>query len=192
MNLSTPIKYSVLAVLVIAVGTSLHYNLPRTDVVQITGTDVKRMDRKDPQDGARTRDVRYLNAITRNGKIRVFRNEDTGWGWPPYFKFNSADLSAEAQSLIQSPERPWVRVRYYGWRIKMFSVFPNAISLKVVAKDYIHIPWFNIIFIVLFVGGIFYLVRVFQRLKDRLLGSERYREISQLVRERSSGKGGDS
>ena len=119
MNVSTIVKYSLLTALVIFVGMFLHYNLPRTDVVQFTGTDVKRMDRKDPNSGSSTRDVRYLNAITRTGKIRVFRNEDTGWGWPPYFKFNSADLSAEAQSLMQNPGKPWARVRYYGWRIKM-------------------------------------------------------------------------
>jgi len=153
-------------------------------VVQLTGTDVKRMDRQDPQNGARTRDVRYLNAVTRSGKIRVFRNEDTGWGWPPYLKFDSADLSAEAQSLIQNPEKPWARVRYYGWRIKVFSLFPNAISLKVVDKDYTHIPWFNILFIVLLAFGAVFIVRIFRRLMERLRGSGRYQEISQSVRNR--------
>jgi len=35
-------------------------------------------------------------------KPRVFRNEDTGWGFPFYFKFNSADLQAVAQSIAAS------------------------------------------------------------------------------------------
>ena len=184
------IKYSMLAVLVVATGLFLHYNLPRTDVVQLTGTDVKRMDRQDPQSGAKTRDVRYLNAVTQDDKVRVYRNEDTGWGWPPYFKFNSADLSAEAQNLIQKPEKPWVRVRFYGWRIKVFSLFPNAISLKVVDKDYTHIPWFNIVFLTLLGVGIFYVVRVLRRLLERLRGSGRYQEISQSVRSRLGQKKG--
>ena len=105
--------------------------------------------------------------MTRNGKIRVFRNDDTGWGWPPYLKFSSADLTAEAQSLIQSPDKPWVRIRYYGWRSTVFSFFPNAISLKVVDKDYTHIPWFNIIFITLLAVGMVFVVRIFRRLMER-------------------------
>lgn len=182
MNVSTIVKYSTLTALAIVLGMFLHYNLPRTDVVQLTGTDVKRMDRKDPQNGSGTRDVRYLNAVTQVGKIRVYRNEDTGWGWPPYLKFDSADLSAEAQNLIQKPEKPWVRIRYYGWRIKVFSLFPNAISLKVVDKDYTHIPWFNIVFVTLLAVGAIFVARVFRRLIDRLRRSGRYQNISQSVR----------
>ena len=190
MNVLLIVKYSLLAALVVVVGLFLHYNLPRTDVVQLTGTEVKRMDRKDSQEGAGTRDVRYLNAVTREGKIRVYRNEDTGWGWPPYFKFDSADVTAEAQSLIQSDEEPWVRIRYYGWRMNMFSLFPNAISLKVVDKDYTHIPWFNIIVITLLGLGTAFLVRAVRKLMERLRGSQRFQEISHSVRERIGRKEG--
>ena len=73
MNALKIIKYSLLAILLAVVGLFLHYNLPRTYVVQITGTDVKRMDMKKPQQGEVTRDIRYLNTVTRDGKIRVFR-----------------------------------------------------------------------------------------------------------------------
>jgi len=192
MDISKIIRYSLLTALVVVAGSFLHYNLPRTDVVQLTGTDVKRMDRKDPQSGSSTRDVRYLNAVARTGKIRVFRNEDTGWGWPPYLKFSSADLSAKAQSLIQNPEKPWVRVRYYGWRIKMLSLFPNAVSLKVVDQNYTHIPWFNIIFLILLSAGTFFTLRFFRRLIGRLNRSERYQEISKSVRNRIGTKNTDS
>jgi len=184
MNALKIVKFSLLTALVVVVGMFLHYNLPRTDVVQLTGTEVKRMDSKEPQHGSRTRDVRYLNAVTRDAKIRVFRNEDTGWGWPPYLKFNSADVSAEAQSLIQSPDKPWVRIRYYGWRINVFSLFPNAVSLKIVDKNYTHIPWFNIIFITLLAVGMVFVVRVFRRLLQRLRRSERYQGMSESVRNR--------
>lgn len=188
MNIANIVKYILLTALVMVVGMFLHYNLPRTDVVQFTGTDVKRMDRKDPNTGSSTRDVRYLNAITRTGKIRVFRNEDTGWGWPPYFKFDSADLSAEVQSLVQNPDKPWARVRYYGWRIKMISVFPNAISVKVVDKNYTHIPWFNIIFVTLLVIGLIFAIRFFRALIGRLDLGERFREIGRSADDHNNQK----
>ncbi len=175
------VKYSLLATLLVAIGLFLHYNLPRTDVVQIIGTDVKRIDRQKPEEGTHTRDVRYLNVQTLDGKIRVFRNEDTGWGWPPYFKFGSADVTARAQTLAQDPEKPWVRIRYYGWRVTVFSVFPNAISLKVVDKDYSHIPWFNILFLASLAAAAFFAWRTMRRLLDRMRGSERYRKVSRSV-----------
>ena len=174
------IKYSFLLILAVLVLGFLHYNLPRTDVVQITGTDVKRVDRKDPSEGTRTRDVRYLSTVTRDGKVRIFRNEDTGWGWPPYLKFNSADLAGHAQLMIQDPEKPWVRVRYYGWRINVFTLFPNAVSLKVVDRDYTHIPIFNIVFLTLLLGAGLVLWLIIRRLMERLRQSERFHSIGNL------------
>jgi hypothetical protein len=169
MKATQIVKISSVAVLILVFGLFLHYNLPRTDVVKVTGTDVKRLDRGSSSKDARTRDVRFLSALTRDGKVKVFRNEDTGWGWPPYFKFGSADLTAKVQTFVESPEKkPWVRVRYYGWRIKIFSLFPNAISLKVVDKDYKHLPWFNIIFLTLLGIGIFLLVRKARSWIERL------------------------
>ena len=112
--------------------------------------------------------MRYINSVTRSGKVKVFRNEDTGWGWPPYQKFDSADQAAKAQMVVQNPDKPWVRVRYYGWRIQVFSLFPNAISIKVVDKDYSHIPVFNILFFVLLTAGIVLLVRLGRALKARI------------------------
>ncbi len=174
------IKYSFLLLLAVLVLGFLHYNLPRTDVVQITGTDVKRVDREHPSDGTRTRDVRYLSTVTRDGKVRIFRNEDTGWSWPPYLKFNSADLAGHAQLMIQDPENPWVRVRYYGWRINVFTLFPNAVSLKTVDKDYRHIPIFNIVFLTLLIGAGIALWLSIRRLTERLRQSERFRSVGHL------------
>lgn len=166
------VTFALLALLAAGAAGFLHYNLPRTEVVQITGTDVKRIDRRNADQGTRTRDVRYINGVTRSGKVRVFRNEDTGWGWPPYFKFDSADLTAEAQSAMQGPEKPWVRVRYYGWRIHVFSLFPNAVHLKIVDRDYTHIPVFNIVFLALLAVAIFFVVRVGRSVMERF---ERWR-----------------
>ena len=151
------------------VALFLFYNLPRTAVVQISGTDVKRVDRgsgevikKEELDSRRpveTYDVRYINSVSRSGKTMVFRNEDTGWGWPPYFKFNSADLTAQAQAYASTAEKPWVLVKYYGWRIHILSMFPNVVSLRTVAKDYSHFPLFNLIFIGLLVIVMLIVVR---------------------------------
>ncbi len=174
-------KYALLALLVIAMALFLHYNLPRTDVVQITGTDVKRVDKRTGKtvtldetggDGKRlvvaTRDVRFISTVTREGKVKVFRNEDTGWGWPPYFKFDSADITAEAQAYLTADQKPWVLVKYYGWRIKVFSMFPNVISLKVVGRDYRHVPWFNIVILTLLAIALFFVVRTLRRLLERV------------------------
>jgi hypothetical protein len=170
------IKIATGVLLVAAIALFLFHNLPRTAVVQISGTDVKRVDResgevvsKNAQDtsargAGNTYDVRFINSVARNGKTMVFRNEDTGWGWPPYFKFNSADLTAQAQAFASVPDKPWVLVKYYGWRIRIFSMFPNAISLRTVDRDYDHFPLFNVVFIVLLAVGGFIVVRKIRKL----------------------------
>jgi len=154
----------------------LQYALPSHDVVQIVGTDVKRMDVSSgswlwakPDAGtnaAQTRDVRFINAVRSSGKPRVYRNEDTNWGWPPYLKFNSGDLNAEAQSYGKQQDQ-WVVVTYYGWRINFLSVFPNAIRIRPVATPATSIiPWFNIVFLTLLatlVGYIYLKIRAFKR-----------------------------
>lgn len=171
----------VALVLVLAVGLILHKNLPRTAVVQITGTDVKRIDSSSKeatatQEGSkrekvvRTSDVRFINAVSRDGKVMVFKNEDTGWGWPPYFKFDSADLTAQAQAFSIDENKPWVRVRYYGWRIRIFSMFPNVVSLKEVEKEYTHFPIFNTVFIVLLAVLVFFLRRKSKQLIEWVRG----------------------
>lgn len=134
----------------------LHYTLPGRDIVQIVGTDVKRMDVGKSswfwasQDAGTnqtwTRDVRFINAVWPNGKPRVYRNEDTNWNWPPYLKFDSGNLTAEAQALAQQQNK-WVAITHYGWRIELFSIFPNAVNIKrIEGPNVLLIPWFNILF----------------------------------------------
>ena len=149
--------YVVLATLAVTIVLFLHYNLPRTEVVQIVGTEVKRTDSSKKGEQV-TRDVRFITALTRDDETRVYRNEDTGWGWPPYLKFNSADLSAQAQVYAGEAEKPWVLVTHYGWRVTMLSHFPNAITLRIVDKDYSHLPLFNIFFLLALGVGIFFIV----------------------------------
>jgi len=164
---------------VLVVGAFMHFYLPGTDVVRVTGTDVKRMDlhtRGNRKKGmpVATRDVRFINTVTESGSVRVYRNEDTGWGWPPYFKFDSADVTAKATAVLKSENRQWVAITSYGWRIRLFSMFPNITSVKVVPKGYFQIPYFNIIFFVLLGTGIFFLVRWFRRFVEKLRLDERF------------------
>lgn len=157
----------------------LHYTLPQRDIVLIIDAYEKRMDVSNnslfwgqPDAGTSqvdTRDVRFIDTERPDGSVMVYRNEDTGFGWPPYFKFDSSDISAQAKQLISSPEDPkWVAVRHYGWRNTVFSLFPNATSMKLVAgPDARLIPWFNIVlFILLGLLGLG-LFRLMQRFKRR-------------------------
>ena len=183
MKAAKKVKFGIGVVLVLLLALFFHYNLPRTVVVQISGTDVKRIDKKNSSDknqsnnntsakaARQTSDVRFINSMSRSGKTIVFRNEDTGWGWPPYLKFDSADLTAEAQAFAADQAKPWVLVKYYGWRIKVFSMFPNAVNLKVVDRDYSHFPLFNIVFFVLLITVVLIakskIKKIFERLRGR-------------------------
>ena len=80
------------------------------------------------------RDVRFINTVRPGGNVFVYRNEDTGWVWPPYFKYDSANLHAEASNLQSGASDPiWVSVTAYGWRMPWMSTYPNAISINTVA-----------------------------------------------------------
>lgn len=153
------IKWTFRILVVLIVGLFFHYVLPQHDIVRITGTEVIRTDftamnrlfyaQADSGNAeGTTRDVRLINAVRENGRVIVYRNEDTGLIWPPYFKFDSSNLQAEAQDLTSTKASPqWVVVTHYGWRIPFLSIYPNAVGLRAVdSPDVRIIPWFNIVF----------------------------------------------
>lgn len=159
------IKWAFWITFWVLIGGFLHYTLPQHDIVRIVDTDVRRVDfgensifwaQQDVgQEGAttRNRDIRFIDTVQAgNGKVMVYRNEDTGWGWPPYFKLDSSNLQAEANDLISTKADPqWVSLRHYGWRNEFMSIFPNAVHVKPVpGPDYRVINWFNIIFLTIF------------------------------------------
>ena len=166
----------VFLLVIITVGL-IHYYLPQRDIVEVVGTDVKRMDigkgspfwdRPDAGTEDRTsRDVRFISTVKANGKTMVYRNEDTGWSFPFYLKFDSSDLSAKAESMADQDDT-WVAVTHYGWRIRLFSIFPNATKIKQVAgPDTLLIPWFNIAFL-FFVGIILLTIwRIIRKFKKK-------------------------
>ena len=147
------LRITIRVLLVALVLSILHYNLPQTDIVKIVGTENRRIDFGEnsffwasPDVGTAegsTRDVFFVQTVQKNGKPMVYRNEDTGWGWPPYFKLNSHNVQTLAASLASRPEREqWVAVTHYGWRNEFFTIFPNAISVRPVeGPDVRIIPW---------------------------------------------------
>ena len=158
----TKIKWGLGILLVLIVGLFLHYTLPQRDIVRITDTS-NRITQiggnwifysiEDTGTGAETnttRDIRFIDAVYADGDVMVYRNEDTGWFWPPYFKWDSATLQAEAANLRSTAAAPqWVAITHYGWRIPLFSAFPNAVSITPVeGPDVTLIPWVNIILLV--------------------------------------------
>jgi hypothetical protein len=155
--------WSILVLFILALGLLLHWTLPSRDVVRILGTDVARQQtvvtNERGEDVTVSRDVRYVNAVTPGGTPRVYRNEDTGWGWPPYFKFDTANLAAEAQNAASSEDDPrWMIVKHYGWRIPIFSAFPNVLSIEPAeGPDQTLIPWLKIVVLVLLVAFAGYL-----------------------------------
>ncbi len=157
-----------------------HYSLPQRDIVRIVGTEVKRMDINDrnwfwaSEDAGTnvegTRDVRFINTERANDKVMVYRNEDTNWSWPPYLKFDSSNLTAEAQALAKSQQEKWVAVTHYGWRVQLFSMFPNAVKIKAVADQNVTlIPWFNIVFLIIVILLLLWIWRIMNRFSDRYI-----------------------
>ncbi len=157
------IKWAFILIFWITIGAILQYSLPQHDIVRIVNTYEERQDLNDwtrifwsePEDQSTSlsnRDVQFIQAVRENGKPIVYRNEDTGWGWPPYFKFDTANLYTEANDAKSTKENPdWVVVTHYGWRNEFMSIFPNAIFIKhVEGSDVRIIPWFNIIFLTIF------------------------------------------
>ena len=130
------IKYFLILVSLsffIVLGGVVNYAMPSYDETYVTGMEVRRMDKDgviskaNPADGE-VRDVYFLFTESEPNKVMVYRNEDTGWGLPPYFKFGSADIQAKAQAYANEKQR--VQIKYYGWRINWMNEFRNIVSIK--------------------------------------------------------------
>ena len=150
-------KWTVLALVALIVFGFFHYTLPQRDVVRVVGTYEERQDfgwNRIFWNGApsgevtnATRDVLFIQTVRANGRPMVYRNQDTGWGWPPYFKFDTANLQTEAADLVSAADTPrWAVITHYGWRNELFSIFPNAVGIRGVrSPDVTLFPWLNIV-----------------------------------------------
>jgi hypothetical protein len=157
------IRRAFFITLFLGLALVLHWSLPSYDTVRILENEVMRMQvetsNDQGQEVTRTRDVRLINAVTEGGGTRVYRNEDTGFGFPPYFKFDSADLAAEAANLVSNPDNPkYSVITSYGWRIPFMSLFPNAVSVRAAdGPDDTSFPWVKWIAIGLLLVGVLFI-----------------------------------
>ncbi|WP_386687548.1 MULTISPECIES: DUF1523 family protein [unclassified Lonepinella] len=147
------IKYFLFIVVILfhaVLFSGIHFIFPHYDTTYVTGVEVKRVDKDgpitkaNPADGP-TRDVYYIYTQKADEeKPMVYRNEDTRWGFPFYFKFGSADLQAKASKFAGSKQM--VEVKYYGWRLVIFDEYRNMISMKEATDTSPSMPILSYIF----------------------------------------------
>ncbi|MCU0905759.1 MAG: DUF1523 family protein [Tabrizicola sp.] len=180
----TKIKWGIRILGVLIVLAFLHYTLPQRDIVRIvdTGNRITQIGAnwifysiEDTGTGVETnttRDIRFIDAVYPDGSsVMVYRNEDTGWFWPPYFKWDSSTLQAEATNLRSTSAAPqWVAVTHYGWRIPLVSAFPNAVSITPVEGPEVRlIPWVNIIILSFLAFAIFMVRKMWLQFRERMV-----------------------
>lgn len=162
------IVFGLIAAIYICGLLLINYATPTSVIGIINGTEVKRIENKEldtsnhsiKNENIRSKDVYYIYGENKDKKPWVMRNEDTGFGFPPYFKFNSANIHAQAKSLEDSGSL--VLVTHYGWRSTIFSVFPNITSIEAVDENESDL---NLIAIFIYsiwgLVGIYILIRYF-------------------------------
>ena len=179
------VRWVLWAMLFVFVLAFFHYTLPQRDIMRVVKAEPRRIDfgvnsvfwnfaGSGDAVNLTNRDVFFIEAVDPDGDVMVYRNQDTGWGWPPYFKFDSATLSAEASNAVSTKEDPqWYAIKHYGWRNELISIFPNAVSIKPVeGPDVTLIPWTNIVIILVLIA-VFRAVQVrVRRIWRRIRGLE--------------------
>ena len=202
----------------VLLGSLLHYVLPQHDIVRVTSTEIIRTDFSTANrwfyaqaDSGNvdqpTRDLRLINTVRKRSMLfgliklsdatMVYRNEDTGWIWPPYFKFDSSDLQAEAGDSVSTEAAPkWMVMTHYGWRNRFFTIYPNAVSLRPASgPDERIIPYFNIGFFAFLIVAWLFLRAMWAQFRERSLdpaldkASNTWDEVEANVSERKSGIG---
>lgn len=170
------VKWTLIALIVLIVGCFVHYTLPQHDIVRIVGTNTERTIIAGNRtmfwsSGEPTRDVQFIQTVKANGKTMEYRNEDTGWGWPPYFKFDTSSLYTEASDAESDKANPeWYSVTHYGWRNEVLSIFPNAIAIKPVSgPDASIVPWVNIVILVFFAIVLLLIWRMWVQFRERTI-----------------------
>ena len=172
------LKWTAILALVLIVGTTLHYVLPRQEVVRIVGV-TERLEAlgwnrifyaatPSGQTAGDVRDVRMIETIRPEGSELIFRNEDTGWIWPPFFKFNSADMQARGRDLLSTSDEPvWVIVTFYGVRNSFLSIYPNVLQIKAAeGPDMRVIPWARIVFLIAVLAATFWIWNTLRRRRE--------------------------
>ncbi len=210
------VKLTIRVIVALFVFSFFQYLLPQHDIVRVTGTSIIPTDlggwnsifyaQTDSGNATLpTRSLRLINTskadtwllgfIPRGSEsIMVYRNEDTGWIWPPYFKFDSSDLQAVADANVAGPDTPrWVVVTHYGWRNRLFSIYPNAVGINPIAgPDVVIIPWFNIFFFGFLFAAYFFARTMWRQFRQRSVdpvletASDQWDKVEAGVSERRS------
>lgn len=175
------LKWTLWSLAALFVLGFLHYTMPQRDIVRITNTYNRlttvswenawaySVPDTGTAEGAETRDIRFIEAAFPDGSVIVYRNEDTGWVWPPYFKYDSSNLQAEAGNVKSTKEVPeWVAVTHYGWRLPILSIYPNAVKVRAVAgPDERLVPWVNILILVVLALILLMIRRIWLQFRER-------------------------
>ena len=139
------------------------YYYPQNEVVMLVGTEVKRVDKKWFW-GKELVDIRFVVARDiDSGSTKMYRNVD--FVLPPYFKFNSGDLSGEVMNLEEFQPDAKVLVTKYGLRVPFLSMYPNITSIEVVtdnrALNYSTLSLYMVMILFVFVtyGYFYYKIR---------------------------------
>ena len=175
----------------LVVASWLHYVMPQQDTVRMTGiadrnetlSNIQRVFFAQVDSGTTEgtfRDLRlintqkqrtYLFGLMHRGseETMVYRNEDTGWIYPPYFKFDSSNLEAEAEDMLSTSESPrWIIITHYGWRNEWLSIYPNAVSIRPAPSEgFRPFPWVNLIIFIVLISGLLFLRTVWRRFCER-------------------------
>jgi hypothetical protein len=176
------VKWGFRIFVLLFVAGFLHYTLPQHDIVRVTNA-YNRLTTvgenaifyASPDTGTgestETRDIRFIDAVFEDGSVIVYRNEDTGWVWPPYFKYDSSNLQAEATNLKSTAAAPqWVSVTHYGWRFPFLSIYPNAVNMHAVeGPDVRIIPWVNIVLLTTLLVIVLMLRRMWLQFRERMV-----------------------
>jgi len=178
----TRIKWGIRIVLALVVLAFFHYTLPQRDIVRIVGVRQEPMSlgwenrifysRSDAgMVESDTRTIKLIDTKAADGATRVYRNEDTGWGWPPYFKLDSQNVQAIAQDQTSTEAAPkWVAITHYGWRSELITIFPNAVSIIPVDDENVRlIPWVNIILLTFLAFGVFMIRKMWLQFRERMV-----------------------
>ena len=173
-------KWSFRIILILFIAGFLHYTLPQHDIVRVTNAYNRLTTVGEnaifyaaPDTGTAestaTRDIRFIEAVFPDETVIVYRNEDTGWVWPPYFKYDSSNLQAEAGNLKSTEEAPkWVSVTHYGWRFPFLSIYPNAVSVREASgPDEWVIPYIPIVVIAFLIFAVIMVRRMWAQFWER-------------------------
>ncbi len=116
---------ATLALLLTLYGAVLCYALPRTIRARVyvppccTGEFAPRP----------TIDASTVSFESPLGEPLSFRNADTGWGFPPYGKFDSEEIERELGRLAEQRTGEPVWITYYGFWVPVVGLVPNIVAL---------------------------------------------------------------